>query len=337
MDTALRPPRCLVIAPNWVGDTVMDALAESERRVAVLAKPHLHSILRLSPAVSEIVERSGSTAETIDRLRRGSFEEAVLLPNSFRAAWLVHRAGIPNRWGYRADGRSLLLRPAVHRASGAMHQLRDYDRLLERMGVAPIEAPPRLPLNPEVESQGLDALQRAGVETGTGAPLVGLFPGAEFGPSKRWQLDDFARTALALEERRPRAQPILVVGPKESPLAITIQHAAGRDFPVVGPDLDLAALGGLLSRLDALITNDSGPMHLAAAVGTRCVAVFGPTNPRLTSPSGPGHRVLSANRWCAPCFRKRCPLIRHRCMTEIRVGSVVDAVDRILSAPPPPA
>lgn len=147
MDTALRQPRCLVIAPNWVGDTVMalpvlDALAQAERRVAVLAKPHLHSILRLSPAVSELVDRSGSTAETIDRVRRGSFDEAVLLPNSFRAAWLVHRAGIPNRWGYRADGRSLLLRPAVHRASGPMHQLRDYDRLLNGMGVAPIESRP---------------------------------------------------------------------------------------------------------------------------------------------------------------------------------------------------
>lgn len=190
-----------------------------------------------------------------------------------------------------------------------------------------------MPLNPEVEGQGLDALRRAGVENGIGVPLVGLFPGAEFGPSKRWRLDDFARTALALAEQRPEAQPVLVVGPKESPLADSFQRATGRDFPVVGPDLDLAALGGLLSRLDALITNDSGPMHLAAAVGTRCVAVFGPTNPRRTSPSGPGHHVLSANRWCSPCFRRRCPLIRHRCMTEIRVGSVVDAVNRILSAP----
>jgi heptosyltransferase-2 len=338
METALRPPHCLVVAPSWVGDTVMalpvlDALAASERRVSVLARPHLHSLLRLSPAVSGLVERASSTAETIDRMLHGSFEEAILLPNSFRAAWLARRAGIPNRWGYRSDGRSLLLRPAVHRPPRSLHQLRDYDQLLQAMGVAPVLSPPRLPLSPSAREQGREALKTTGVTLGTKAPLIGLFPGAEFGPSKRWRPENFARTAVSLRQLPSGAQPILIAGPNEKTLADSILQLAAQSFPLVGPDLDLAGLAGLLSQLDVLITNDSGPMHLAAAVDTPCVAIFGPTNPQRTSPSGPGHHVLSAARWCSPCFRRRCPLLHHRCMKEISVSHVLEATRKVLTRP----
>ena len=341
METTLRPPRCLVVAPNWVGDMVMalpvlDALASSERQVHVLARPHLHPLLHLSPAISGLVERAGTNAETVERLRHGGFEEAVLLPNSFRAAWLAYKAGIPSRWGYRSDGRSLLLRPAVHRPAGQRHQLHDYDRLLKRMGVAPVIGPPSLPLSGNQQEVGAAALAAAleevGIESSTESPLVGLFPGAEFGPSKRWRPESFANAASALNRGHQAGQPILIAGPSERELAASVQQLADCQLPVAGPDLDLAGLAALLARLDVLITNDSGPMHLAAAVGTRCVAIFGPTSPRRTSPSGAGHHVLWAGRWCAPCFRRRCPLIRHRCMRDIGTSSVVDAAQRALSA-----
>lgn len=339
METTLRPPRCLVVAPNWVGDTVMalpllDALANSERRVSVLAKPHLHSLLRLSPSVSELVERSRSNAETITRLRHGRFEEAVLLPGSFRVAWLAHRAGIPNRWGYRGDGRSLILRPAVHRPARSLHQLRDYDQLLESMGVTPVTEAPRLRISSSEEHQGRSALEHAGVEGEKDGPLVGLFPGAEFGPSKRWRLDRFARTADSLGGLPSGARAVLIAGPNDTALTDSLLELLDRPLPVVGPDLDLADLAGVLAGLDLLITNDSGPMHLAAAVGTPCVAIFGPTDPRRTSPSGPHHRVLSMSRWCSPCFRRRCPLLHHRCMKEISVGHVLEAARKVLDRSP---
>ena len=338
METTLRPPRCLVLAPNWVGDTVMalpvlDALASSERRISVLAKPHLHSLLSLSPSVSELVERNRSRSETIARLRQGRFEEAVLLPNSFSSAWIAHRAGIPNRWGYRGDGRSPLLRPAVHRPQRPLHQLRDYDQLLQAMGVTPVTTEPRLHIPTSSDQHGRSILAEAGIERDEQRPLVGLFAGAEFGPSKRWHLDRFARTASCLDRLPRPAQTVLIAGPSETALSHSLLQLLDRPSPVVGPDLDLAGLASVLARLDVLITNDSGPMHLAAAVGTPCVAIFGPTDPKRTSPIGPRHRVLSTNRWCAPCFRRRCPLLHHRCMKEISVDHVLEATRKVLERP----
>ncbi len=338
METTMRPPRCLVVAPNWVGDTVMalpvlEALANSERRISVLAKPHLHSLLSLSPSVSELVERGRSRAETIARLRHGRFEEAVLLPNSFSSAWLAHRAGIPNRWGYRGDARSLLLRPAIHRPPQSLHQLRDYDRLLQAMGVTPVTTEPRLQISSSWKEHGRSALAAAGIEPEKNRPLVGLFPGAEFGPSKRWPLDRFARTAGCLERLPGGVQAVLIAGPNEAALSDSLLRQLDHPLPVVGPDLDLAGLAGVLAWLDVLITNDSGPMHLAAAVGTPCVAIFGPTDPKRTSPSGPRHRVLSTSRWCTPCFRRRCPLLHHRCMKEIGVDHVLEAARKVLDGP----
>ena len=325
-----RSLRTLVVSPNWVGDTVMSlpvlaALAESGREVTVLAPSHLHPLLALSPSVDCMVAKGASGAETVSRMKEAVCDEAVLLPNSFRAAWLAYRARIPARFGYRGDGRSLLLAPAVHRPPGKTHQLRDYDRLLRKMGVSPSPEPPGLTITEEIDGLVETALAAAGVSLETGEPpLVGVFPGAEFGSSKRWPVERFAAVTKALI-RSPAVRPILIAGPKEVKLAETLRQRAGA-VPVLGPDLDLGGLAGLLARTAVLVTNDSGPMHLAAAVGTRCVAIFGPTDPSRTSPIGSEHRVLYRSRWCSPCFRRRCPLFHHRCMTEIEVEHVEEAI-----------
>ncbi len=328
-ETLSHQPRTLAIAPNWVGDTIMalpvlEAIAAADRELFVLAKPHLAPLLGLVPAVSEVIVR-GTTAQSIARIRESHCREAFILPNSFRSAWLPYRAGLPARYGYRANLRSWSLAPAVKHPGQRGHQVEDYEDLLQAAGVLPPPSwTPRLSTSAAARETARGALDRAQVPS-EGGPLIGIFPGAEFGPSKRWPWQRFADLTHTLRRARPDARLLLLAGPKEVWSTVRIHEGSGHLVPVLGADLDLAGLAGLLERLDLLITNDSGPMHLAAALGVRCVALFGPTDPARTSPYGKGHQVLYTNRWCSPCFRKRCPLLHQKCMTEIGVEQVTQA------------
>ncbi len=328
--------KTLVIFPNWVGDTVMaqpaiESLVDSGREIHAFTRESLHPLVGLMPGIAGILAPGTSDAESTRVIRKLGAEEVMILPNSFRSAWWAWRAGIPRRWGYAGDFRRPLLRPAVRRprsprAKGAhRHQLNDYDRLLEAMGLEPVGTRrPRL----EPSAEHRETARRVFEDHGCGAAgkrLVGLFPGGAFGPSKRWPAGRFAAVARELAVAHATHDVVVIAGPGEEEIARSISHDPGRPLPVVGPDLDLAELAAALGRLSLLITNDSGPMHLAAAVGTPCLALFGPTDPRRTAPLGPDHRVLSTSRWCSPCFRRRCPLLHHRCLRDIRVEDVVRA------------
>jgi len=328
--------RTIVHAPNWVGDTVMalpviETLAASGRRVDVLARRHLAPLLGLVPQITAVVE-VGDDSTTLSHLSAGDYMEAVLLPNSFRSAWLARRAGIARRWGYSGGFRRLLMAPAVARSTSRGHQIEDYIDLLKAMEISPPpDWTPRLELSADRIERGRELLGRAGLDP-DGGPIVGLFAGAEFGVSKQWPRANFEEAARRLRRRRPDAQITILAGPKEVWLAVRLHEETGKIHPVIGTDLDLADLAAVLSGHSALLTNDSGPMHLAAAVGVHCVALFGPTDPDRTAPSGQGHRVLTDSRWCSPCFRRRCPLLHHKCMTELGVDDAVDSIIETLGA-----
>lgn len=323
----------LVIAPNWVGDTILaipviEALAAGGRSITVLAKPHLRPLLELVADDVSVLARSDTDAETVGNLRRQNFAEAVVLPNSVRSAILAYRARIGSRWGYRSltfEGiaRALLLNSSVPRpARRSRHQVEDYVELLATMGVEPPQTwIPRFQLAASGRADGRALLERAGLHPGQG-PIIGLFAGAEFGTSKRWPWRRFADLARNLRRARSDCQFVFVAGPKELWLAVRMHEETGKIHPVIGPDLDLGRLAHVLAAVDLLITNDSGPMHLAAAVGVPCLALFGPTDPRRTSPVGEGHRVEYSDRWCSPCFRRRCPLVHHGCMRDLTVDRV---------------
>jgi heptosyltransferase-2 len=327
--------RTLVVLPNWVGDAVMAepvlrALAASGRELALLGRKGLHPLLALLPGGGTRLERSADDRETVARLAAGSFDEAVILPNSFRTARLVRDAGIARRFGYRGDFRSLLLAPAVPRPRGWRPQVEDYRELLAAMAVEPPASwVPRIELPAALLERGRQRLARARIEPRS-APIVGLFPGAEWGDSKRWPMTSFAALATELRRRVPELREVIVAGPKEVWLAVRVHEESGKLHPVIGPDLDLADLAAVLAHFDLLVTNDSGPMHLAAALGVRCVALFGPTDRRRTAPAGEGHEVLSRDLWCSPCFRRRCPLVHHGCMKGLTVAAVADAAEGIL-------
>jgi len=336
---ALSAPRTLVVAPGWVGDVVMAepvfrALAAAGRELVALAKPSLRPLVGLLPGVSDIVPRSANDVETATAIAAAGCAEAIVLPNSFRSARLVARAGVPRRFGYRGDFRAPLLAPAVRRPHGRRPQVEDYRELLAAMAVDPPASwVPRLELGAELVAKGRERLARAHLEPG-GRPLVGLFPGAEWGASKRWPWRRFAELATELRRRRGDLGQIVVAGPKEVWMAVRVHEESGKLHPVIGPELDLAALAGVLSHLALLITNDSGPMHLAAALGVPTVALFGPTDPGRTAPAGEGHRVLYRDLWCSPCFRRRCPLVHHGCLRGIPVAEVADAAIERLGTPP---
>lgn len=340
--------RTLIVAPNWVGDCVMAepvfrALAASGRELAVLARKPLHSLLALFPgldAPGATIEK-GSDDGTLASLVAGGFDEAVLLPNSFRSAWLLSRAGIARRYGYRADFRGPLLAPAVARPRDGFRvvrpQIEDYRELLAAMGVAPPAAwIPHLDLPAALRARGRERIERAGLRAAVeSGPLVGLSPGAEWGSSKRWPMPYWGDLARELRRRIPAVREAIFVGPKEIWLGVRVHEESGKIHPLLGPDLDLAGLAAAMAELDLLVTNDSGPMHLAAAVGVKCVALFGPTDRRRTAPAGgagAGHVVLDRDLWCSPCFRRRCPLLHHGCMRGIGVDQVAFAVEQRLAS-----
>jgi len=322
----------IVIGPNWIGDAVMSLpVLRALRRahpsdgLTVLAPRGPAAIYGAEASADTVLVRAGLAGD-VARLRRRRFGEAWLLPNSFHAALIAFLSGVPQRIGYATDSRGFLLTGAPAPPSGTGHQLRDYDLLLRARGIAPDLEPPRLPISAAARAAAQEVLRLAGLPAE--APLVLLCPGSAVAPTKRWPAERYARLSDALAARGfARA---IAIGPNERALGESVAKTAGTPIPVLGADLGPAELAALLSCATVAVTNDSGPMHLAAAVGIPVVALFGPTDPGRTSPSGARHRVLDRYVFCSPCFRNDCPF-GHECMKEITVEAVARAVEELLS------
>lgn len=322
----------IVVAPNWIGDAVMSLpMIRALRRFApdeplvVFARPGPAALYRAEGSAGEVRTISGLVADSL-AIARGRFAQAWLLPNSFRSALGPFLAAVPERVGYATDGRSALLTRTLPPPPRNEHQLRDYDPLLRSLAIEPDPDPPRLPLPPAALDRAEAALSRAGLATGADG-LVVLAPGAAFSWTKRWPADRFGRLG---EELRARGfAPAIAVGPGEEGLAGAVSDAAGGALPTLGADLGPVELAAVLARARVVVANDSGPMHLAAAVGTPVVAMFGPTDPGRTGPTGSPSVVLDRYVFCSPCYLKECPYA-HECMREIAVEDVLGAVERLL-------
>jgi len=322
--------RLVILAPNWLGDAVMalPAVADVRRHapsasITVAARP---SIAPLFTIVAEVDEVAGVIdVVDVERLQR-EFDTALLLPNSFRSALLVARAGIPNRWGYRTQWRAPLLTKSVE-PPREVHQSEYYQRLVRALGFANGPAEPTITVPAAVRGNGARLLAECGCDLGR--PIVALAPGAAYGGAKRWPPEYFAE--LASTFAADGIQTVMVGSPADGATADLVARAfqASDTHPptdtraagsperlalqsLVGKT-DLPTLAGVLANCRGLVTNDSGAMHLAAAVGTPVTAVFGPTNERATFPRGDAHRVLTNPVWCRPCMLRECPL-DHRCM-----------------------
>jgi len=338
----------VILAPNWLGDAVMalPAIADVPRgaagaRIAVAARPAVAPLFAMVPEVDEtiVLHRRGSIGRVgtwrelgRDLAGRG-FDTAVLLPNSIHSALVAARAGIPERWGYRTPLRGRLLTRAVPRGAAA-HQVDSYRQLTSALGFAGGPAVPRVDVTDAMRDAGRALLSAAGWDRQT--PLVALAPGAAYGGAKRWPPESFAELAHALAADGVGCA--VVGSAADAATAAEFHTAAARLSGTHGSGLraidlvgrtDLRTLVGVLACCRALVTNDSGAMHLAAAAGVAVTAVFGPTNERATRPVGEAHVVVTHPVWCRPCMLRECP-IDHRCMRGVSAATVLQAARRTL-------
>jgi heptosyltransferase-2 len=267
------------------------------------------------------------------RLRREAFDLAVLFPNSFEAALVPWLAGIPRRLGYPTDGRRLLLTHPVKAAARARerHQVFRYLELARALG-ADGEALPHLAVSAEAMRAADDLLAQEGV--GANATWIAVNPGSVYGSAKRWPPERFAAAADALAVRRG-VRVLLFGSTREAAVLEAVARAMREPAIVLGGRTDIALLPGLLRRARLLLTNDTGAMHVAAALGTPVLAIFGPTDVDATGPLGPRCRYVRAPVPCSPCLLRECP-IDHRCMTGLAVERVVQAAAELLNESPSP-
>jgi heptosyltransferase-2 len=325
------PQRLVVRAPNWLGDAVMALPAlESLRAAMPAAHVTIAAIGSIAPmfeedtsAAPEAVLTIGDRANEAALLAAGSFDAALLLPNSFRSAWDARRAGIPERWGMSGNLRRMLLTRGVARPRGKIHQSEYYLALVRGLGFEARASRPRISVRPHTVSRVDGLFSRHRIEPA--APIVGFAPGAAYGHAKRWPPP---RVALVIERiaRERQATCVLVGAAGDREAGREIESALPPGVRVVNliGQTDLRQLIGVLARCAAFVSNDSGAMHLAAAVGVPVTAIFGPTDERVTAPLGT-HDVLVHQVFCRPCMLRDCP-IDHRCMKGITADAVFAAV-----------
>jgi heptosyltransferase II len=356
--------RILVRGVNWLGDAVMsmpalDRLREAHpnARISLLTAEKLSDLWRLHPAVNQVLafSQSDTVFSIARRLRAGRFDAALIFPNSPRSALEAFLARIPRRIGYARPWRNWLLTQAITpRPEAALirprsiadlekalatpgevvsaprsirsHHIFDYLHLAEALGAQPVPSAPWLPVSPALLEEAKKWLPSAVPAGG----WFGLNPGAEYGPAKRWPAKNFIDAALEIH-RQKRCGWILFGGRADKALADEIAGEIQRSGAVavnLAGNTTLPQLCAALKMCEVLLTNDTGPMHLAAAAGVRVGVPFGSTSPELTGPGLPGegkNALLKAKTACSPCFRRVCP-IQFQCMQSITVEQVVAAV-----------
>jgi heptosyltransferase-2 len=333
-------PHLLIFAPNWLGDAVMSlpAIADLRRALGgtvidIAARPSIAPLFKRVAGVNGVVAlegRRGSSRDASVTLRDRAYAAAILLTNSFQTALTAWRAGIPERWGFGSDWRGPLLTRAVMPPLDFMHQAAYYQHLTRALGFASGPPEPRLEASAEDRRAGSELLVAAGWDRRT--PLVALAPGAAYGGAKRWPSESF--TALAAALARDGVRTVLVGGPGDARAGEDVEkgtaHIPIRVITLVGRT-DLPELAGVLVQCRGLVTNDSGAMHFGAALGVSVIAMFGPTDERVTRPlgrdTGNPPVVLTHDVWCRPCLLRECPLT-HGCMRGIDVAAVLAALQK---------
>jgi len=342
------PASLLVRATNWLGDAVMTTPALAgvreglpDARIVLLARPLVAELFRHHPDVDEVIvyERPGGHEDALGRLRlagelrRRRFDGALLLQNAFDAALIAFLARIPERAGYPTDARRILLTLPVPMPPGIYerHEVEYYLCLLDGLGI-PRPVPASLKLTVMVEEMEGMAARLASLGIGQGTPIVAINPGAAYGSAKRWYPDRFAAVAETLSADWG-ARIVVVGSTAEAPLAAEIEASMRIPAVNLAGKTTVRELMALLSLSSFLVTNDSGPMHIGAALGVPLVAIFGPTDWRRTSPWSSLAKVVRVEFDCSPCRLRVCDR-GHECMLGVTPEMVVDAARQLLPGGP---
>jgi heptosyltransferase II len=332
----LGVPRTLVISPNWIGDAVMvqpllRLLHERhpERLIDVLAPGWVAPVWRAMREVDTVLEapfRHGALQlrerrEYAKILRERGYADAYVLPNTLKFALIPWLAGIPRRVGYKGEMRYGLLNVMHHDDRQSPRPMVSFYAALAdapRPDAAPPSALPRPALFISDERVA-EVVSRLGLQVDR--PLIVFAPGAEFGSAKRWPTSHFAELAQTIQKDRPESQIVLLGSGKDRDVCEEIvAQAAGVRNLAGATALDEAV--ALIAGADAMVSNDSGLLHIASALNRPIVAIYGPTDPGHAPPFSDVATSLYLALECAPCRERECPLGHHRCMKEISAQMV---------------
>ncbi|PWU03414.1 MAG: lipopolysaccharide heptosyltransferase II [Terriglobia bacterium] len=323
--------KVLVRATNWLGDAVMSLPAIRAVRqifphahLAVVARHWVADLYARESAIDQVIPYEAQLSLAAKRafagrLRTQNFDCAILLQNAFDAALMAWMARIPERIGYRRDGRGLLLTQAIPVPDPGdipRHERFYYLELLRRCGL--IEHFPPVEF---IRLDGIEQARAAGLRRlaamGISEPVIGISPGAAYGNAKRWPPERFVETAGRL------GHPALVFGSAaEHGLCEQVAHGLGA--PNLAGKTSLGEFIDLAASCRLFLTNDSGAMHVASALGVPTIAIFGATDDTATGPTGPFARVVREHAECSPCLLRDCP-IDHRCMRRVTSDQVATA------------
>jgi heptosyltransferase II len=336
-------------ATNWLGDAVMSLPAIRAVRgvfphahLAVVAKPWVADLYAREKCIDRVIPYSAKTLSDkrrfADGLRKERFDGAILLQNAFDAALMAWMAGIPERIGYRRDGRGWLLTRAIavpEPGDTPRHERFYYLELLRRAGMLE-----RFPATAEIQLDGAEAARACGTqrlrEMSIHAIPIGISPGAAYGNAKRWLAERFAEVAVRLGHAQGAA--VLVFGSAaERQLCEVVAariRSGGVEVRNLAGETTLSEFIELAAACRVFLTNDSGAMHVTSALGVPVAAVFGATDDTTTGPCSSTARVIRAHAECSPCLLRECP-IDHRCMTRISVDRVAEVTGELWEANAP--
>ncbi len=323
--------RILIRAANWVGDAVMSlpalrAVRErySGAHISILARPWASDLYARESVCDRVIPYTAAPGRgdlrakwtAARQLAREHFDTAILFPNSFESAAIFRLAGIPRIVGYNRDFRGCLLTQAISIPAQHRHERFYYLDLLKRAGLIdsfPADAPIRL--TPDLPA-GRDLFTARDISL----PAIGVSPGAAYGNAKRWLPERFAESALDLSSKL-NASIVLFGSETERGLCEGVARLIGRQVHNLAGRTTLRAFIDMASACRIFLTNDSGAMHIASALGIPTVTVFGSTDHVTTGPTGPFARIVREPVDCSPCLQRECP-IDHRCMTRIPASRV---------------
>jgi len=336
--------KILVFCPNWVGDVVMatpafDCLRQNfpQARIIALIRRYAQGVISDGPWFDQIIECQDKTIggyiKMVRTIRSLNPDLCMVLPNSFRSALLARLGGSGQIYGYRRDGRTILLSsgPAPRRIRNERLPIPMTQYYLDICRWLKLKMPesskPRLFFSESLQTQSDKLLKRYGITSSD--MVVGLNPGAKFGSSKCWPPDYFASLANLISEKWP-CKLLLFVGPGEADLGQSIAGSSRAAIINTGPDnIDLSLLKPLINRCQLLVTNDTGPRHYAVAFDVPVVVIMGPTDPRYTDTNLEKTLILRQQLDCSPCHEKTCSL-EHECMTGITPRDVLLGSQQLL-------
>ncbi|MEI8365774.1 MAG: lipopolysaccharide heptosyltransferase II [Parachlamydiaceae bacterium] len=341
---AVTPKNIIVKMPNWLGDLVMATPILHDLRtkwpeasITAMCQSNVAALLQHDPHITEIYRYKKPSGwihraqhlNIIKTLRKGEYDLGVLLTNSFSSAWWYWRGNVDNRIGFATNLRSFLLNKAVPfpRHKETQHLVLTYKTLLQPMGIQITDTSPALYVSKE-EQQAAQLILASTGNSPSKQILVGINPGAAFGSAKCWLPERFRKvTQMLLED--PRLSVVYFGDPAGSPLVNDICSGLGPRVINLAGKTSLRELMACIQTCSVLLTNDSGPMHIASALNVPLVAIFGSTSNVKTGPYG-GGTIIHKHVECSPCYKRVCP-IDFRCMKRIEEEEVYQAIIKLIN------